>query len=60
MRYDEVACIGDVNTGYLQRYYEGTILPLIDGVRCLLHRVQVNGVIAAPLSRRARANDGPG
>jgi hypothetical protein len=30
--------------------HEGTAPRLIDGVRYLLHRVEVNGVIAAPLS----------
>jgi hypothetical protein len=59
MRYDEVACFGVIDTGYLQRYSKGTTLQLIDGVGCLLHRVQVNGVIAAPLSDGHGRTDGP-
>jgi hypothetical protein len=61
MRYDEVACFGDTNTDYLQTHYRETKLRLIiDGVRCLLHRVKVNGVIAAPLSDGHGRTDGPG
>jgi hypothetical protein len=60
MRYDEVSYFGEINTDYLRRHYKGTTLRLIDGVRCLLHIVKVNGVIAAPLSDGHGRTDGPG